>query len=72
MFYIKKIICFELYCWIKANNFIIGELEAEDPEIVCNARHKMTALSSCFAQLTHKAQTIFQNSAKVEVSHFKD
>ncbi|XP_044742910.1 Golgi-associated PDZ and coiled-coil motif-containing protein-like [Chrysoperla carnea] len=47
-------------------DYHLGELEAEDPEIVCNARHKMTALSSCFAQLTHKAQTIFQNSAKVE------
>ena len=27
----------------------------------------MTALSSAFAQLCHKAQTIFQNNAKLEV-----
>ncbi|GLV41386.1 brachyenteron [Carabus blaptoides fortunei] len=44
----------------------IGELDAEEPDIVCNVRQKMSTLSSCFAQLTHKAQTIFQNSAKIE------
>uniref|UniRef100_A0A1B6DRB8 PDZ domain-containing protein n=1 Tax=Clastoptera arizonana TaxID=38151 RepID=A0A1B6DRB8_9HEMI len=34
--------------------------------MVFNARKKMSTLSSCFAQLTHKAQTIFQKSAKLE------
>lgn len=36
--------------------------------MVYTARQKMSTLSSCFAQLTHKAQTIFQNNAKLEVS----
>ncbi|CAH1102621.1 unnamed protein product [Psylliodes chrysocephalus] len=44
----------------------ISELESEDPDLVYNVRQKICTLSSCFAQLTHKAQTIFQNSAKVE------
>ncbi|XP_041976133.1 uncharacterized protein LOC121730955 [Aricia agestis] len=44
----------------------ITELETEDPEIVFSARQKVATLSSCFAQLTHKALTIFQNSAKLE------
>ncbi|KAJ8916230.1 hypothetical protein NQ315_016369 [Exocentrus adspersus] len=46
----------------------IGELESEEPDVVFNVRQKLCTLSSCFAQLTHKAQTIFQNSAKIEVS----
>ncbi|KAJ9574154.1 hypothetical protein L9F63_008410 [Diploptera punctata] len=49
-------------------DILIGDLDAEDPDMVYTARQKMATLSSCFAQLTHKAQTIFQNSAKVEVS----
>lgn len=50
------------------SKLILGELESEDPDLVYNVRQKICTLSSCFAQLTHKAQTIFQNSAKVEVS----
>ncbi|KAJ3656571.1 hypothetical protein Zmor_015641 [Zophobas morio] len=46
----------------------IGELDSEEPDVVFNVRQKLCSLSSCFAQLTHKAQTIFQNSAKIEVS----
>lgn len=46
-----------------------GDMESEELELVYPARQKMATLSSCFAQLTHKAQTVFQNSAKVEVSH---
>ncbi|XP_045765035.1 uncharacterized protein LOC123867167 isoform X2 [Maniola jurtina] len=42
------------------------ELETEEPEVVFSARQKITTLSSCFAQLTHKALTIFQSSAKLE------
>lgn len=53
----------------KVISFIIsGDLDAEEPDFVHSARQKLAGLSSCFAQLTHKAQTIFQNSAKVEVS----
>lgn len=45
-----------------------GDLDGEEPDFVYAARQKLAGLSSCFAQLTHKAQTIFQNSAKIEVS----
>ncbi|XP_068630467.1 uncharacterized protein [Battus philenor] len=44
----------------------LSDLETEDPEVVFSARQKIATLSSCFAQLTHKALTIFQNSAKLE------
>jgi hypothetical protein len=47
---------------------LVGDLDVEDSDVVYSARQKMATLSSCFAQLTHKAQTVFQNSAKVEVS----
>ncbi|CAK1603994.1 unnamed protein product [Parnassius mnemosyne] len=46
----------------------LSDLETEDPGVVFSARQKIATLSSCFAQLTHKALTIFQNSAKLEVS----
>jgi hypothetical protein len=46
----------------------VGDLDSDETVMVYAARQKMAALSSCFAQLTHKAQTVFQNSAKVEVS----
>ncbi|XP_045446586.1 Golgi-associated PDZ and coiled-coil motif-containing protein-like [Melitaea cinxia] len=44
----------------------LSELDTEDPEVVFASRQKIATLSSCFAQLTHKALTIFQNSAKLE------
>ncbi|XP_049866167.1 Golgi-associated PDZ and coiled-coil motif-containing protein-like isoform X2 [Pectinophora gossypiella] len=44
----------------------LSELETEEPEVVFSARQKIATLGSCFAQLTHKALTIFQNSAKLE------
>ncbi|XP_075234020.1 Golgi-associated PDZ and coiled-coil motif-containing protein-like isoform X2 [Lycorma delicatula] len=47
-------------------DLLIGDLDSDEPEMVYSARQKMATLSSCFAQLTHKAQTIFQNSAKIE------
>jgi hypothetical protein len=49
-------------------SLLTGDFDAEYSDTVYSARQKMTTLSSCFAQLTHKAQTVFQNSAKVEVS----
>ncbi|CAH1133356.1 unnamed protein product [Ceutorhynchus assimilis] len=44
----------------------LGEIEVEETNAVFNARQRLCTLGSCFAQLSHKAQTIFQNSAKVE------
>jgi hypothetical protein len=47
---------------------LAGDLDSGESDMVYTAHQKMATLSSCFAQLTHKAQTVFQNSAKVEVS----
>ncbi|VVC90173.1 unnamed protein product [Leptidea sinapis] len=44
----------------------LTDLETEEPETVFAARQKIATLSSCFSQLTHKALTIFQHSAKLE------
>lgn len=47
-----------------------GEVEhydLDDHSFQGDARVKLEQLSSCFAQLTHKAQTIFQVNAKLEV-----
>ncbi|XP_066904670.1 Golgi-associated PDZ and coiled-coil motif-containing protein-like [Halyomorpha halys] len=53
-------------------DILIGELDSDEPEMVYAARQKMSTLSSCFAQLTHKAQTIFQNNAKVEMESSRE
>ncbi|KAF2355096.1 PDZ domain [Trinorchestia longiramus] len=46
---------------------LVGDVcEYEEGELVAKAQHRLQSLSSCFAQLTHKAQTIFQNNAKLE------
>ncbi|XP_023704625.1 Golgi-associated PDZ and coiled-coil motif-containing protein isoform X2 [Cryptotermes secundus] len=47
-------------------DILIGDLDSGEADMVYTAHQKMATLSSCFAQLTHKAQTVFQNSAKVE------
>lgn len=47
------------------------EFDQDQLESLDDARAKMTILSSCFAQLTHKAQTIFQSNAKYEVPSLK-
>lgn len=41
--------------------------DVEDGEWITHVRSKLGGLSSCFAQLAHKAQTIFQTNAKLEV-----
>ncbi|CAG9115552.1 unnamed protein product [Plutella xylostella] len=45
----------------------LADVDSEEPEVVFNARQKIATLGSCFAQLTHKALTIFQNSVKLEI-----
>ena len=47
---------------------LLPEMDVEEPEMVDAGRKKLSSLSSAFAQLIHKAQTIFQNNAKLEVS----
>ncbi len=49
-------------------DLLLGEIDPDQCEITYEGRQKMTALSAAFAQLCHKAQTIFQSNAKLEVS----
>lgn len=49
-------------------DILLGEIDPDQSEITYDGRQKMTQLSSTFAQLVHKAQTIFQGNAKLEVS----
>jgi len=48
-------------------DLLLGEIDQEQSEITDDGRTKMTILSSCFAQLLHKTQTISQVNAKLEV-----
>lgn len=50
-------------------DLLLGEIDPEQYELTCDGRQKMTALSAAFAQLWHKAQTIFQYNVKLEVSY---
>nr|XP_045585249.1 Golgi-associated PDZ and coiled-coil motif-containing protein-like [Procambarus clarkii] len=50
-------------------DLLIGEVDhydVEEPDFQAQARSRLEALSSCFAQLAHKAQTVFQANAKLE------
>lgn len=48
-------------------DLVLGEVDPEQCDLTYEGRAKMTSMSSAFAQLCHKAQTIFQNNAKLEV-----
>ncbi len=48
-------------------DLLLGEIDQDQSEITDEGRAKMTILCSCFAQLAHKAQTISQANAKLEV-----
>ena len=48
-------------------DILLGEIDPDQCELTYEGRRKMTALSSAFAQLCHKSQTIFQNNVKLEV-----
>ncbi|CAF0811791.1 unnamed protein product [Rotaria sp. Silwood1] len=47
-------------------DLLLGEIDQDQSEITDEGRTKMTILSSCFAQLVHKAQTLSQANAKLE------
>ncbi|XP_070189567.1 Golgi-associated PDZ and coiled-coil motif-containing protein-like [Littorina saxatilis] len=47
-------------------DLLLGEIDPDQCELTFEGRQKMTALSAAFAQLSHKAQTIFQCNAKLE------
>lgn len=52
-------------------DLLLGEIDQDQSEITDDGRSKMTVLSSCFAQLAHKSQTIIQANAKLEVGQQK-
>ncbi|NXD76700.1 GOPC protein, partial [Halcyon senegalensis] len=41
-------------------DLLLGEIDPDQADITYEGRQKMTSLSSCFAQLCHKAQTVSQ------------
>uniref|UniRef100_A0A672PMN9 Golgi-associated PDZ and coiled-coil motif-containing protein n=1 Tax=Sinocyclocheilus grahami TaxID=75366 RepID=A0A672PMN9_SINGR len=47
-------------------DMLLGEIDPDQADITYEGRQKMTSLSSCFAQLCHKSQTIFQLNHKLE------
>lgn len=48
-------------------DLLLGDIDPDQSDLMYEGRHKMTSLSAAFAQLSHKAQTIFQSNAKLEV-----
>ncbi|CAG9530066.1 unnamed protein product [Cercopithifilaria johnstoni] len=47
-------------------DLLLGEIDSDQADIMFESRQKMIALSSAFAQLVHKAQTIFQCNVRQE------
>lgn len=47
-------------------DILLGEVDEEQCDITYEARRRMSALSSAFAQLCHKAQTVFETNEKQE------
>ncbi|VDK68841.1 unnamed protein product [Litomosoides sigmodontis] len=47
-------------------DLLLGEIDSDQADIMLESRQKMTALSAAFAQLVHKAQTIFQCNMRQE------
>ena len=48
-------------------DILLGDIDPDQSELTYQGRQKLTSLSSAFAQLAHKAQTVFQANAKLEV-----
>lgn len=49
-------------------DILLGEIDQDQSDLTYQGRQKLTSLSSSFAQLAHKAQTVFQANAKLEVN----
>lgn len=49
-------------------DLLLGEVEEEQSDVTYDGRQKLSALSAAFAQVCQKAQTIFENNARLEVS----
>ena len=48
-------------------DLLLEEIDEDQTEIIDSGRTIMTVLSSCFAQVVHKLQTVSQSNAKLEV-----
>jgi hypothetical protein len=46
---------------------LLGEVDTDQADLSYDARQKLTAISSCFAQLVCKCQTLFHKNIKLEV-----
>ena len=47
---------------------VLNEFDSDQYELIDVCREKMQEMSSAWAQLVHKSQTIFQVNCKLEVS----
>ncbi|XP_064461620.1 Golgi-associated PDZ and coiled-coil motif-containing protein-like [Ornithodoros turicata] len=47
-------------------DILLGEIDEEQCDIIYEGRRKMTALTSAFAQLCHKSQTVFETNERLE------
>lgn len=45
---------------------LLGEIDEDQCEVTYDGRQRLTTLSAAFAQLCHKAQTVFENNGKFE------
>lgn len=48
-------------------DLLLGEIDEDQMEITDDGRARMTILSSSFAQVVHKLQTVSELNAKLEV-----
>ena len=53
-------------------DLLLNDLDPDQSDIIDSCRDKMKELSSAWAQLLHKSQTIFQTNCKLEVSQYTD
>lgn len=51
-------------------DILLGDIDSDQSDLSQECRQKMTGISSCFAQLVCKAQTLFHKNLKLEVRKF--
>jgi hypothetical protein len=47
-------------------DILLGEIDSDQSDLSTECRQKMTGISSCFAQLVCKSQTLFHKNLKLE------
>jgi hypothetical protein len=48
-------------------DILLGDIDTDQNDLAHECRQKMTGISSCFAQLVCKSQTLFHKNIKIEV-----